>query len=332
MRIWDFSRSAFGSCVAAAMLAGCGGSQPPIGAPGAMAQTAALQGQAAQRNDSGSWMAPDAASQDLLYVSDTHTVTVYSYPKGKLEGTIRFGYLPGGQCVDSKGNVFITDTDTGQIFEYAHGGKKPVAVLKSPADDPLGCSIDPITGDLAVSSLGFGNDGAVGVYKGAKGSPKLYKNSAFHMYYFCGYDSSGNLFVDGQNGSSGAFEFAELAKGERKLKSVILNQSIESPGGVQWDGKYVAVGDQSTPVVYQFNISGGVGSEVGSTSLGGSDVTVVLQYFIFGSRLIAPNQCNVKSCYGNVLYYPYPSGGTATKTITKGVRFPRGVVVSKAPI
>ena len=31
MRIWDYSRSAFGICAAAAMLAGCSGSQPPIG-------------------------------------------------------------------------------------------------------------------------------------------------------------------------------------------------------------------------------------------------------------------------------------------------------------
>jgi hypothetical protein len=38
----DFSRYALGSCVAVAMLAGCGGSQPPIGAPGAMPQTAAI--------------------------------------------------------------------------------------------------------------------------------------------------------------------------------------------------------------------------------------------------------------------------------------------------
>ena len=34
MRIWDFSRSAFGICAAAAMLPGCGGSQPPVGVPG----------------------------------------------------------------------------------------------------------------------------------------------------------------------------------------------------------------------------------------------------------------------------------------------------------
>ncbi len=37
MKSLDFSRYAFIGCVAAAMLAGCGGSQPPIGSPGVMA-------------------------------------------------------------------------------------------------------------------------------------------------------------------------------------------------------------------------------------------------------------------------------------------------------
>jgi hypothetical protein len=39
MKISDFGRYALSSCVAATMLAGCGGSQPPIGAPGAMPQS-----------------------------------------------------------------------------------------------------------------------------------------------------------------------------------------------------------------------------------------------------------------------------------------------------
>ena len=335
MKRFGFRRCALSICVALAFLAGCGGSQPPIGAPGAMAQSQAI---ATRTDHSGSWMLPEAKGEDLLYVSNSpassHSsawVTVYSYHRGKLVGILRGFALPGGECVDGRGNIFITDTDTGKIFEYAHGGKHPIATLPAPGPDSLGCSVDPTTGNLAVSSLGFGNNGAVGIYKGAKGSPKLYKNRAFQMYYFCGYDSSGDLFVDGQNRPSSAFEFAELAKGDTKLKKVTLNQSIGFPGGVQWDGKYVTVGDQNTSIVYQFSISGDVGTEAGSTTLGGSDVGAVLQYFIVGSRLIAPNLCSGKLCGGNVLYFPYPSGGDATKTITKDVHYPRGLVVSKAP-
>ena len=40
----EFGRIILSSCVAAAMLAGCGGSQPPIGAPGAMPQSRASSG------------------------------------------------------------------------------------------------------------------------------------------------------------------------------------------------------------------------------------------------------------------------------------------------
>jgi hypothetical protein len=316
------------STVVAALLAGCGGSQPPIGAPGAVPQSRAI---ATPVDRSGSWMLPEAKGEKLLYVSDSDTVTVYSYPRGKLVGTLHGFYLPSGQCVDAAQNVWITDLGHSRVVEYAHGGKHPIATLVAPVADPLGCSVDPTTGNLAVSSLGFGSNGAVQIYRGAKGTPKLYRNSAFQEYYFCGYDRDGDLFVDGQNKPSSAFEFAELPKDDTKLKRLTLNQSIKGPGGVQWDGKYVTVGDQNASIVYQFSISGDTGTEAGSTILGGSDVTAVLQYFIFGARLIAPNLCSVKSCVGNVLYFPYPSGGYAMKTITKRVRYPRGVVVSEAP-
>ncbi len=42
MKSLDFGRYALSSCVAVVMLAGCGGSQPPIGAPGAMPQSPAM--------------------------------------------------------------------------------------------------------------------------------------------------------------------------------------------------------------------------------------------------------------------------------------------------
>jgi hypothetical protein len=57
-----FSRYAF-IYVAAAMLAGCGGSQPPIGGLGAMPQTSAI---ATHAERGKSWMPSYAASQNLL--------------------------------------------------------------------------------------------------------------------------------------------------------------------------------------------------------------------------------------------------------------------------
>ena len=48
MRRLDFGRMALCSCVAAAMLAGCGGPQPPIGAPAAVPQSRASAAHAGQ--------------------------------------------------------------------------------------------------------------------------------------------------------------------------------------------------------------------------------------------------------------------------------------------
>jgi hypothetical protein len=48
-------RKSFGCVAAAVPLAGCGGSQPPIGAPGAMAQTSAI---ATHAERGKSWMVP----------------------------------------------------------------------------------------------------------------------------------------------------------------------------------------------------------------------------------------------------------------------------------
>ena len=50
MRSLDFGRYALCSCMAAAVLAGCGASQPPIAAPGAMPQSSAALGQDSQKS------------------------------------------------------------------------------------------------------------------------------------------------------------------------------------------------------------------------------------------------------------------------------------------
>ncbi len=86
MKSLDFSRYALISCVAVAMLAACGGSQPPIGAPGAIAQASAF---AAHAERGKSWMRPEAKSEDLLYVfTNSSAIYVFSYPKGKLVGNL----------------------------------------------------------------------------------------------------------------------------------------------------------------------------------------------------------------------------------------------------
>lgn len=317
------SRYAGALCVAAVLLAGCGGSQPSS-APGLMPQSHAI----ATHDHGGSWMLPEAASQDLLYVSDEATVAVYSYPHGKLEGKLRGFFITQGMCVDTKGDVYVADQGYGQVYEYKHGSKKRIKDLGP--GDAVDCSLDPTSGDLAATDLqgqGTSGHGNVAIFTNASGNPTYYSAPGFDEYFFCGYDDKGNLFVDGiSQPGTGHFIFAELPKGSNTFKDITLNQYIGWPGGIQWDGKYIAIGDQLSPNIYRFAISGTQGTLVGVTPLDGA--TYVKQTWIQGNRIMAPSEPSGQTGY--TLIYKYPGGGTAVKKITGGVHSPQGATVSKA--
>jgi hypothetical protein len=325
MRILTPVKCALSVSAALAILTGCnGGAGSQIAPAGPIGDSSVA---VAAHTGAASWMSPDAKGMDLLYVSDLNTgsVDVYSYPGAKLKGRLKGFAVPHGECVDKAGDVFITNGGVSQIVEYAHGGTTPIATLNDPHNFPHACSVDPTTGNLAVTSFPLGSGpGTVQIYKHAKGKPKSITVGNVFQVYFCGYDDKGNLFVDGTD-MHVAFEFAELPAGSTAFMPITLNQSFTYPAGVQWDGTNLAVGDQvnlSGPSkIYEFSISGNTGTEVGSTSLANS--CDVLGFWIQGGTVIAPNDCSP-----NVMYFNYPAGGSSTKTIGGKLSQPVGTVVS----
>ncbi|HEY1654384.1 MAG TPA: hypothetical protein VGF86_04640 [Candidatus Tumulicola sp.] len=136
---------------------------------------------------------------------------------------------------------------------------------------------------------------------------------------FCGYDDAGDLFVNGA-GFASQFAFAELPSGTPSFTDIKLDQPIQSPGGVQWDGKHVAVVDTLSSVIYQFTIKGKKGTEVGSTPLvGGANV---VQFWIQGPKVVGPEASG-----DDVGIWSYPSGGAVKKTLTGFVQ-PEGATIS----
>lgn len=313
----------------AALLAGCGGSQPPVAASPMLTQRLVNR---EAKSAGQSWMKPDAVTRDLLYISDFRTVKVFTYPQGQPEGILRGFGDSVGECADNKANVFVVDRGANEILEYAHGAITKRAVLHSLINYPNGCSVDPTTGNLAVATRGYSSRGAaLEVYRHARGTATLYRDSRFQHFDFCGYDSHGNLFADGET-SSRAFVFAELAKGTKALKNVTLNQTILFPGQVQWDGANVAVGDAISPEIYEFTISGSSGDKVGTTHLG-DNAYHPQQFWIQRPTVIVPNLYEVRhSFHSNVLFYNYPAGGRATKRLFEDLGlYAYGAVVSLAP-
>jgi DNA-binding beta-propeller fold protein YncE len=318
----------------ATILAGCGSaasqlspSEPPeqSGPPLVVAHRVAS---ARHHDGRPSWMAAGAKRMSLLYVTDANngTVSIFSYPKGELQGTLTGFEEPYGDCTGKAGAVWIVDDETATITEYAHGGTSPIATLIDSGEYPAGCSVDPSTGNFAVTNYEGpgGGQGSVSIFKKAKGEPVVYTDSSISRAWFCSYDDSGNLFVDGDKNGTSGFQLAELPSGSGTFTNISIDQSITVAGGVQWDGKYLAVAEENEgpDSVYQFSISGSSGTEVTSTSLTGSKN--VHQFWIDPARkrVIAPS-----ASLGSAGYWKFPAGGDATKTLT-GLDIPEAVVLS----
>ena len=145
-----------------------------------------------------SWAKPNSAGQpSLLYVTNEDgTVPFFAYQNGNnlsLQGTLTGFGSPTQPCVDQSGDVFIPDYQS-TVTEFAHGGTVPLHVFQTGQySEPLACSIDKVTGNLAVPI----NTGVL-VFAGAAGTPTFYANSpSLGDSFFCAYDKHGNLFVDG---------------------------------------------------------------------------------------------------------------------------------------
>lgn len=277
-------------------------------------------------------MLADAKKRNLLYVSSYYDtaeyVYVYTYPGGTLEGTLT-GFLgPQGECVDKAGDVFITNYFKADIIEYAHGGSSPIATLQDqPYSNPDDCSLDPTTGNLAVSNaFGSSDRGNVAIYKNASGSPQILADPNLFELFACAYDNMGNLFIDGYDNSL-KFALAELSKGSSTFVGIAVPKKIRVYSAIQWDGKYVALGNVDKNRVYQLQISGAKAKIVGSTPLTDGNHVDFFSVVKLGSgktKLVGPD-------YGgaNVKIWEYPAGGVSIKTIG-GVYAPVGTAVSPA--
>lgn len=283
-------------CISAAMWTGCG-------AQNALAPTTLLP---AALSAGHSWMAPNANSGDLLYVTGgCGGICVFTYPGKRLVGQISDSNSPFGECVDKAGDVFVADfggeTGTAAILEYAHGGMNPIATLSDPGYYPQACSIDPTTGNLAVANW----NGPLAIYTGAKGDPAYYADPKAY-FDFCTYDDTGNLFIDGRYVGSGGYALVEMPKGSYGFKSIKLDSAPSYPYDMQWAGKYLALADGGT-VIYHVAISGGKGTVIGSTVLNGLVSGTEVQFWIQGGTILEPY--GTGDSPDEVGFWRYPTGG-----------------------
>ena len=325
------------STLTAALLAACGESQPPI-APGAMPAVSA----SFARAERGSWMLPEAKSEDLLYAADekTNEVYVYAYPPGPRIGTLTGFSQPGSPCIDAKNDVFVPDDGNARIVEFAHGETKPRAILADSGEAPSGCSVDPATGDLAVANYcrpgppsGCGA-ASVSIYRAAAGLPKILHDRHFYRLNDCTYDDAGNLFVVGAHRIP--FQLFELRKDSKDFQFVKIHwtrsfRQIKNPGGLQWVAGRLLIGQSanevSGPSIYL--TSGASGHILRSMLPMLSSLSGIPQFWVVGKTVTVPKDRGGQPA--KLLLYRYARRAKPFDVVNDAGQILSGVTVSLAP-
>jgi len=291
-------------------------------------------------------MRRDTGSSPLLYVGDqsTNDVFVYDYPSGTAVGTLTGFNAPYGMCVDATGDVFITNSGSGTAVEYAHGGTSPIKTY-SPGGNPIGCSVDA-NGDVAITSF---DPGEVTVYAAGSSSEGTTYSSPCSEQWTMGYDDSSNLIGVG-TASSATLACALLSGASTVTTLSTSGITIDAPGGTQWDGKYIALGDQEAggtkqTGVWPSTLSGSIltaaSSEVTFSDTCYSNYTDDVNPFFVGktnvtpggsggqaTAMVGPNLwCNTEGS-SKVDYWAYPAGGSPTGNLSSPPSEPYGAAVS----
>lgn len=365
--------------IAAASLAACGalreaqGSMPSVGTLGTMPQSRVpnavarwhapyrlvVWAQPTHRDHGPSWMSPEAKTiKRLLYISDQDTddVFVYNYASRKMLGKITGFNYPYGQCVDKRGDVWIANFmgqssgQTGSVAEYRHGGTELLKVFYA-TGYPIGCAVDPMTGNLAVANYyspgsGTGGIGSVDVFSQASGARKTFSNGKCAALWPPAYDQSGNLFAEGLSAeSSGLWTgVCELRAAGRRLAARTTEEKIWLPGSAMWDGKYVTLTDQEyqngdTTAIYQINdTTRGRIRFVGTTILEdhcSGNGAKIAQPFAVGKQNTPSNVAQAKvvvggnlDCTGRFDYWRYTAGGDPKFSLSAAPQKPYGESVS----
>jgi hypothetical protein len=318
--------------VATLCVAGCAGSQAPSLIPQMNSHNAPP---AVSRAYHGSWMSPQAKNDDLVYVSNAanDTVTAYGLTTHKLEGVLTDIYQPFGACSDTQGNVWIVAWGNNRIIKYPHGGTQPLETLtvQDQTADLRDCSVDPTTGNLAVTNWGYHwYQGNVLIFAQGRGKPTKYTGPGLWYPVGCDYDDKGNLWADGWDAYlNGYVALGELHKGGKGIANISLIPSMQPPilGTVRWDGRYVAIGSWET--IQEYAVKGSFAYLRGSTALTYHWPVGMFSITTYRGRqiVIAPDTAYSPNA---VQYWKYPIGGAPTATITGSLNGSYGAVVSLA--
>jgi trimeric autotransporter adhesin len=312
--------------ISAAAFAACGGSQPPIGARGAMPQgkNSAI---ATHAQPGGSWILPEAKGSSaydvtgsLLFVTNYtyNSVTVY-HANAKNPApiaTISNGLsAPAGNCVDGQGTLYVTNqpaSNGGWVAEYLLGKIRPSKVITKGINTAAFCAVDS-KGNLWVTNIGGAN--ATEYLHGSK-TPHTVITQGLAYPVGIAIDRSDNLYVADRANS----DVVVYAPGS-KSPSRTITDGVTSPVGIAID---------LNGVLYVENITE---KNVEEYRQGGDHPFKTITQDLSTPTAVAVNKkgwlyvANGAGAYHNVVEFSPGSITPSKRHINKGVHAPSGLAL-----
>jgi sugar lactone lactonase YvrE len=328
------SRFELCATLAAAILAGCGGSQPPIGAPGAtLLQAPALSSTAVVRISHKSAVQRHGykAEGSLLYVTSPFptisTITIFRANANDPSALATISdhlSVPVGVCLDGDGTLYATNqpvSGAGWVSEYELGQTKSFRVITKGINTPYGCAIDS-SGNLWVSNIGGTN---VTEYLAGSIKPHLVITTGLTYPTGIAIDNVGNLYV--ANTVENASNVQVYAPGQ-KAPSRTITDGVAFPLGVAADAHntlYVANEFYACDIEkYRFGRNHPY-QTITKGLQGPNGVVVGKNGWLYVADIHGAAGCNSTSSPSAVLEFRPHSLNPSGKEITKDFYEPRGV-------
>jgi sugar lactone lactonase YvrE len=247
------------TCVAAAILAGCGGSQLSVGsADTGQARLQERVSTAATEAASASKSEGYKATPPLLYVANAtptdNDVRVYHVgPKDPTPIATITNRIedPNGDCIDRQGTLYVTNdpiNGPGWVSEYPPGKTTPSEIIKDGVSTPAFCAIDA-KGNLWVTNIGVDD---VAEYAKNSKKPQTILTKGLTRVSGIAIDHSGNIYV-GNLLTSATSNIVVYAPGSNSPSRTITD-GITWPAGMTVDANgtlYVTDVEQSNVEEYR---------------------------------------------------------------------------------
>ncbi|HEY6485480.1 MAG TPA: hypothetical protein VIX83_03760 [Candidatus Cybelea sp.] len=169
----------------------------------------------------------------------------------------------------------------------------------------------------------YGKNGALALYAGAQGNPKVYYSSTFSMLD-CGYDNKGRLYLSVYDVQTSGDELARLGR-NGSIGSIALDAKIYSglqfSPSVQWDGERITISsypegnrDQKSGAVsvFQLHVIGSRATVTRTTTLNSAKDYNHSPSWIDGKYMASVYYFKGE---GRVGSWAYPQGGMAAHEV-----------------